>query len=326
MKYPLLKIENLSKNFLVKRKELPVIHPLNLEMHAGETLGLVGESGCGKSTLGKLILRLIPPSSGQIYFEGSDILSLNNRAMRTLRMHMQMIFQDPFASLNPRMRIQEILSEPYEIHYPSLKNNEIQQNLDELLDSVGIDSSYLNRYPHELSGGQKQRIGIARALALKPKLVVCDEPLSALDALNQQQILELLINLQKKRHLTYLFISHQLKAIQRISHRVAVMYLGKIVELRPTSVFFDNPIHPYSKSLLLSTPIADPKLEKSKTCLPPLGEIPSFMNEPSGCSFHPRCPYALPICRQVTPLLQEVDNNSFVACHFHNYIKAHNKL
>jgi oligopeptide transport system ATP-binding protein len=316
MMRPLLKIEGLSKNLLVKNKPLPVIHPLNLEVFPGETLGLIGESGCGKSTLGKLILRLIPHSSGRVYFEGTDILSLNSCAMKNLRRHMQMIFQDPFSSLNPRMHIQEILSEPYEIHQPTLSKNQRHEHVLELLKGVGIDFSYLNRLPHELSGGQKQRIGIARALAVNPKFIVCDEPLSALDALTQHQILALLIDLQKKHNLTYLFISHQLKAIKQISHRIAVMYLGRIVELSPSSIFFQNPLHPYSKSLLLSTPIPDPLLEKNKTYQPLQGEIPSFMNEPSGCPFHTRCPKAMPICRRVLPPLQEVYKGSFTACHF----------
>ena len=313
---PLLKVEDLSKHLMIKGKEIPIIHPLHLEIFPGETLGLIGESGCGKSTLGKLILRLVPASSGRVIFEGTDILELNSRAMKSLRREMQIIFQDPYSSLNPRMRVQEILAEPYEIHTPHLSQGQRREKLLALIASVGMEPEHLARYPHELSGGQKQRVGIARALAINPKFIVCDEPLSALDGMTQHQVLELLMGLQRQRGMAYLFISHQIGAIKKISRRIAVMYLGRIVECGPAAQFFQTPLHPYSKSLLLATPQPDPRIERLKPQKPIQGEPPSFVHAPTGCAFHPRCPKAMPICRRIAPSLQEVYQGRFAACHF----------
>lgn len=313
---PLLKIENLSKKFTIQGRDCIVLHPLNLEIYTGETVALIGESGCGKSTTGKLILKLLQASSGKVIFEGIDILSLNNRSMKEYRKKMQMIFQDPFSSLNPRMRIREILMEPFEIHFPLLSINIINDKIDSLLENVGLLSIHLDRYPHELSGGQKQRISIARALAVEPRFILWDEPLSALDTATQAQVLELIMDLQQKKGLTSFFISHQLKAVKKLSHKIAVMYLGRLVEFSPTSVFFKAPLHPYSKALVDATPIPDPIFERSKKLALLQGEPPSLTQPPSGCPFHPRCPAAKPLCRQEIPSLKEVEPGRSTACHY----------
>lgn len=308
---PLLKVEQLSKNFYLNRKRVPIIHPLDIEIFPGETLGLVGESGSGKSTLGKLILNLLPPSTGRIYFEETDIYQMQN-----LRTRMQIIFQDPSSALNPCMKIYSILSEPYKIHFPDLKKEEREERINPLLEAVGLNQEHLLRYPHELSGGQKQRVGIARAFTVQPQFIVCDEPLSALDAVTQRQILTLLLDMQNKYRVSYLFISHQLDAVKKICHRIAVMYLGRIVELGPVARFFLKPLHPYSEALLMAAPQPDPKIEKSKPLSLLQGELPSPLKIPSGCPFHTRCPYTQPICSKELPPLSEKEAGHFAACHF----------
>jgi oligopeptide transport system ATP-binding protein len=313
---PLLRVENLSKHYKINRKLLYALHPLNLDIYSGETLGLIGESGCGKSTLGKLILKLIPSSSGKVYFNGMDISDFSHRHMKEQRKHMQMIFQNSGTALDPCMKIQDILYEPYEIHFRKMSENEKLKHVLNQLKTVGMEAYHLDRYPHELSGGQKQRIGIARALAVKPTFIVCDEPLSALDASTQSQILELLIKLQKDQKMTYLLISHQLREIKKIAHRVAVMYEGRLVELSPAPFFFQNPLHPYSLSLLLASPQPDPKIERSKISLPAVKEVCSSTHSQVGCPFQERCPYAKAICCRIVPPLQEIHKGSFVACHY----------
>lgn len=323
---PLLKVENLVKyfpinqNFFGKAKQhIHAVDKVSFELEACETLGLVGESGCGKSTLGRTIIKLWEPSAGHIFFCGQDITFLKEKEMRPLRKQMQMIFQDPFSSLNPRMNLEEILREPFEIHnlYPVRKQREAA--IDELIREVGLDNTHKFRYPHEFSGGQRQRIGIARALALKPKLLVCDEPISALDVSIQSQILNLMVDLRAKYGLSYIFISHDLAAVEYISHRIAVMYLGQIVELSTTDLLYKNPKHPYTQALISSIPNQHGPSQKSRTILK--GDVPNPAFPPTGCRFHTRCPYAKELCHKEAPQL--VDKNistgqasHFVACHF----------
>ena len=294
------------------RLRLKAVDHVSLQIQSGETLGLVGESGSGKSTLGRLILRLIEPTSGAIMFDGRDLSTLGRSELRRLRRQMQLVFQDPYASLNPRMKVASIVGEGIEIHKLA-KGREKQERLAQLLTMVGLDADALNRYPHEFSGGQRQRIGIARALAVGPRFLVLDEPVSALDVSIQAQIINLLQDLQEQLKLTYLFIAHDLRVVEHISQRVAIMYLGKIVELGSSEQIYANPRHPYTRALLSAVPSIDFAAKPERIRLP--GEMPSPVNPPSGCSFHPRCPYAKDVCRAVTPALEPGKSRHAVACH-----------
>lgn len=316
----LVKVNNLVKNFSVtnshgsKKNVVQAVSDVNFEIFRGETLSLVGESGCGKSTLGRLLINLIQPTSGSVMFDGTDLVGLKSNEMRELRKKMQIIFQDPYASLNPRMNVCQIISEPLKTHkiYKTKKENE--NRVKELMEKVGIRREFINRYPHQFSGGQRQRIGIARALALNPELIVCDEPVSALDVSIQSQILNLIHDLQEEFNLTYLFISHDLSVVRYISDRVCVMFLGKICEIGNTEDIFERPLHPYTKFLIEAVPKPDPKLKKEdKKIL--TGEIPSPVNPPSGCRFRTRCPYAKDICSEYEPEMKNY-NGRFAACHF----------
>lgn len=309
----LVRVRGLVKHFPVEGSDdvVRAVDGVTFEIFGGETLGLVGESGCGKSTVGRCILRLIEPTAGEIEFEGRDVRALEKSELRTLRREMQIIFQDPYASLNPRMKVRDIVGEPLVIH--GLKNKEEKRSrVAELLKRVGLDPDYMNRYPHEFSGGQRQRIGIARALALNPKLIVADEPVSALDVSVQAQVVNLLQDLQAEFGLTYLFISHGLAVVEHISTRVAVMYLGRIVEVASAEELYARPLHPYTQALLSAIPIPDPKRKRDRIIL--TGDVPTPINPPSGCRFRTRCPMAIKECAQLDPDLREVSPNHTVAC------------
>lgn len=318
---PLLRIENLSKSFFSKqgRVSIKAVDRASFQQMPGETIGIVGESGCGKSTLGRTILRLLEPDQGQVWFKGENLLNLSPREMRRKRLDMQLIFQDPFASLDPRQNIKNIISEPFQIH--GIGNTESRKiEVMKLLATVGLPEDAADRYPHEFSGGQRQRISIARAIALKPTLIVADEPVSALDVSIQAQILNLLIDLREQLGLSYLFISHDLAVIRNVSDRVAVMYLGRIVELAPVDVIFSSPRHPYTQALITAIPRPDP--EQKYAHVPLLGDLPDPEHLPQGCPFHPRCPQAKEVCRQEDPpkvALASSDNSvneeSWVRCH-----------
>ena len=321
----LLSVRNLVKTFPIKGgilsrevASVKAVSDVSFEIKKGETLGLVGESGCGKSTLGRCILRLIEPTSGQVFFKGQDITQLSTTAMRKLRRNMQIIFQDPYASLNPRMTVEDILSEPLEIHSIYKTSQERKQRILKLLDLCGLRREAIARYPHEFSGGQRQRICIARALAVEPEFIVCDEPVSALDVSIQAQIVNLMQDLQKELGLTYLFIAHDLKVVEHISTRVAVMYLGKIAEIAEAEELYDSPRHPYTKALLSAIPIPDPTYKKKRVIL--TGDVPSPINPPNGCYFHPRCPVAQPRCNTDHPELKNLRQVGETlhkgACHF----------
>ena len=286
---------------------------VSLDIKAGETLGLVGESGCGKSTLGRAILRLTQPTSGQVLFRGQDLAGLSNSAMREQRRHLQIIFQDPYASLNPRMTVGQIVSEPIET-FRLARGEAKKKRVQELLEMVGLSTRFLKRYPHEFSGGQRQRIGIARALAVDPDFIVADEPISALDVSIQAQIMNLLDRLRRGKSLTYLFISHDLRAVQHVSDRVAVMYLGKIVELAEAKSIYAQPLMPYTKALISAVPVPDPKVEARRRRIVLEGDVPSPINTPRGCRFHTRCPYAIDACSDVEPALIQIKPNHFAAC------------
>jgi oligopeptide/dipeptide ABC transporter ATP-binding protein len=302
---------------LVTRKKAVVraVAEVDLEIAEGETVGLVGESGCGKSTLGRTILRLLDPTAGSIKFDGVDITSIDQSALRPLRRKMQMIFQDPYASLNPRMTIGKAIGEPLEIHDLVNSRAARSRRIEELLSKVGMRADSANRYPHEFSGGQRQRIGIARALAVQPRFIVCDEPISALDVSIQAQIVNLLQDLQQAENLTYLFISHDLKIVQHICDRVAVMYLGRVVELADAATLYKQPKHPYTQALLSAVPVPDPKAKRSRIILQ--GDVPSPIKPPSGCAFHPRCPVKdkPPACKTDVPVLRVLANGTQAACH-----------
>ncbi|MGG1573539.1 ABC transporter ATP-binding protein [Fictibacillus sp. NRS-1165] len=314
----LVEMEGLSKHFVSgsrlfkSLRATKAVNNVTLDIKPGEVLGLVGESGCGKSTLGRLIMKLHEPTSGTIRFEGREITNLKEHQLRPLRRDFQMIFQDPYASLNPRMTVRDILAKPYKVH--GLPYNE--QTILELMELVGLNPSYINRYPHEFSGGQRQRIGIGRAVTLRPKLVVCDEPVSALDVSVQAQILNLLTELREKLGMAYIFISHDLSVVKHISDRIAVMYLGNIVEIKERDSFFKQPRHPYSQALLSSIPVANPFIQRQRERVILKGELPSPMNPPSGCPFHPRCPVAQDKCRDEFPELSDLGKGQFAACHY----------
>ena len=321
---PLLKVEHLHKEFPTgsgfmggkfSKKVVSAVNDLSFEIRAGETFGLVGESGCGKSTTGRAIMHLDPPTSGKVYFEGRDISKMNKKELKAMRREMQFIFQDPYASLNPRMTIGEIISEPMVIHGIGTPEERIER-VRELLDVVGLNPEHINRYPHEFSGGQRQRVGIARSFILRPKLIICDEPVSALDVSIQAQVLNLLKDLQKQYGTAYLFIAHDLSVVQHISDRVAVMSLGKMVELSDWKSLYAEPNHPYTQALLSAVPIPDPDVQQNRKRIILAGDPPSPIDPPSGCRFHTRCPIAQAKCSEEAPEFREIGEGHFCACHY----------
>jgi oligopeptide transport system ATP-binding protein len=319
---PLLEVRGLTMHFpitegiVLSRKigEVKAVDGIDFSINRGETLGLVGESGCGKTTTGRCILRLERPTSGQILFEGQNLAHLERKDLTALRRRMQVIFQDPYSSLNPRMKVGDIIAEPIKVHGVEPDPKRREARVRELLSICGLDPKFVDRYPHEMSGGQRQRVGIARALALNPEFIVCDEAVSALDVSIQAQVINLLEDLRERFGLTYLFIAHDLSVVRHLCQRVAVMYLGRIVELAPSDELFDNPLHPYTQALLSAVPIPDTRVEASRQFRPPKGEVPSPINPPSGCVFHPRCPAAVESCKKVRPSLRELRPGHWVAC------------
>jgi len=321
-KKPLVHVENLTKHFpitrgLIFQKQVGAVQAvdkLNFDIYQGETFGMVGESGCGKSTTGRAILQLHKPTAGKVFYEDTELTTASPQTMQQMRRNMQIIFQDPYASLNPRMTVGNIIAEPLEVHNIGT-TTERQERVQDLLRLVGLNPYFVNRYPHEFSGGQRQRIGVARALALEPKFIVCDEPISALDVSIQAQVVNLLEKLQDELGLTYLFIAHDLSMVRHISDRVSVMYLGKMVELASREELYRNPLHPYTQALLSAVPIPDPVKESKRKRVILEGDVPSPINPPSGCHFHPRCPIAAEICSQAEPEWREVSDGHWVACH-----------
>ena len=319
---PLLDVRGLQMHFPIaeglirgrKIGEVKAVDGVDFTVARGETLGLVGESGCGKTTTGRCILRLETPTAGAILYDGVDIARLHRRQLRELRRRIQVIFQDPYSSLNPRMKVGDIIGEPIKVHGLEADPRKRDARVRELLSVCGLDAKFVDRYPHEMSGGQRQRVGIARALALEPEFIVCDEAVSALDVSIQAQVINLLEDLRGRFNLTYLFIAHDLSVVRHLCQRVAVMYLGRIVELAPCDELFDNPLHPYTRALLAAVPVPDPIVEASRDFRPVQGEVPSPINPPSGCVFHPRCPIAVPHCKQARPELRELRPGHWVAC------------
>jgi oligopeptide transport system ATP-binding protein len=323
MTAPLLQVKGLKKHFPIRggllQRVVDQVHAVDgvsFDLAAGETLGLVGESGCGKSTTGRCVLRLIEPTAGEVLFEGRDVGAMGGEEMRALARDMQIIFQDPFASLNPRMTVGAIVGEGLVIHKLADNARAIEERVAELLKTVGLSADQMRRYPHEFSGGQRQRIGIARALAVNPKLVVCDEAVSALDVSIQAQVINLLEDLRTQFNLTYIFIAHDLSVVEHISHRVAVMYLGRIVEIAPSRDLYTSPKHPYTEALLSAVPIPDPTVARKRVVLQ--GDVPSPIRPPPGCHFHPRCPRAQAQCKVDAPVLRELAPGHVAACHFPN--------
>ncbi len=323
MAEPLLRVENLAKHFPVKGglfsrevDHVRAVDGVSFTIEAGETLGLVGESGCGKSTTGRCILRLIEPTSGEVWFEGRNVTAMGDNELRLLRRDMQIIFQDPYASLNPRMTVGAIVGEALTIHALAKNAREYDDRVVELLETVGLHADHMRRYPHEFSGGQRQRIGIARALAVSPKLIICDEPVSALDVSVQAQVINLLEDLQKKFNLTYHFVAHDLSVVEHISTRVAVMYLGRIVEIASAHELYTSPKHPYTEALLSAVPIPDPTVKRKRIVL--AGDVPNPIRPPAGCHFHPRCPRAFERCSREAPVLKEVADGRMAACHLND--------
>ncbi|RBP03325.1 ABC transporter ATP-binding protein [Rossellomorea aquimaris] len=321
MTEPLLRVKNLKKHFPITGgilgrpvSSVKAVDGVSFTVNKGETLGIVGESGCGKSTTGRMLMRLIDPSEGKVTFEDRELTSLSNSEMRKIRREMQMVFQDPFASLNPRHTVEKILEEPLKVHGMG-SAKERKKRVHELLNIVGLSSYHAKRYPHQFSGGQRQRIGIARALMTKPKLIIADEPVSALDVSIQSQVLNLMQDLQKEFGLTYIFIAHDLGVVRHISDRVGVMYLGKMVELSNSETLYENPLHPYTEALLSAVPVPDPDFKRETILLQ--GDIPSPSNPPSGCTFHTRCPHATEICKQKVPEFKEHQPGHYVACHLY---------
>ena len=305
-----------TRGLIIQKKiaDIKAVDDVSFQVHRGETLGLVGESGCGKTTTGRSILQLNDITSGEVLYEGVDLTKLKPSQMRPIRRKMQLIFQDPYASLNPRMSVGEIIGEPLVVHNLS-RGRELRERVEEIMRIVGLNPYFSSRYPHEFSGGQRQRIGIARALAVEPDFIVCDEPISALDVSIQAQIINLLEELQEEFSLTYLFIAHDLSVVRHISDRVAVMYLGKLVEVASRAEIYENPLHPYTKALLSAVPIPDPAVEARRERILLTGDVPSAMRPPPGCNFHTRCPIAIDYCKQALPELREVGGNHLVACH-----------
>ncbi len=329
----LLSVQNLKMHFPITRGiilqrqvgSIKAVDGITFDLMRGETLGLVGESGCGKSTTGRAILQLYEPTAGEVVFEGQDLTDINSGELRRMRRRMQMIFQDPYASLNPRMTVGSIVGEPLEVHKIGGSRREQQQRVQELLEIVGLNPYFINRYPHEFSGGQRQRIGVARALAVNPSFIVCDEPISALDVSIQAQVINLLEDLQSEMGLTYLFIAHDLSVVRHISDRIAVMYLGKIVELADREVLYENPLHPYTQALLSAVPIPDPQVEKKRQRIILEGDVPSPAEPPTGCNFNTRCPQVMDICRQYEPSFTDVGDGHRVACFLYDQVEALNE-
>jgi oligopeptide transport system ATP-binding protein len=321
----ILRVESLTVHFPVTEgvlfkkqvETIKAVDGVSFSVRRGETLGLVGESGCGKSTTALAILRMLEPTAGRIVFEGEDITRLDRSAMRRIRRRMQMVYQDPFGSLDPRMKVRDLVGEPLIVHGMAGDRRRYRDRVAELIHLVGLLPDMADRYPHEFSGGQRQRIGIARALALEPSLLLCDEPVSALDVSIQAQVVNLLMDLQERLGLTYLFIAHDLSVVRHISDRIAVMYLGKIVELATRDDLYRNPLHPYTEALLAAVPIPDPELEAARPRELLRGEVPSVLHPPAGCHFHPRCPKALRECSEVEPVLRPIGPGREVACHLH---------
>ena len=326
---PLLKVEHLSKEFPAEsgmfakrfsKRVVSAVNDISFEIYPGETFGLVGESGCGKSTTGRTIMRLTKPTAGKVFFQGKDVAEMNKHEIKDMRREMQFIFQDPYASLNPRMTIGEIVSEPMTIHGVGTKEERIER-VRELLDVVGLNPEHINRYPHEFSGGQRQRVGIARALAVDPEFIVCDEPVSALDVSIQAQVVNMFEDLQQEMGLTYLFIAHDLSVVKHISNRIGVMYLGKLVELADSFELIAHSVHPYTRSLISAIPVADPVMARQSHRIVLQGDVPSPLNPPSGCRFRTRCPYADERCAAEVPEFKEVSSGHWAACHHLDKVK-----